>query len=235
MKRNLKLNNKNMLSELDWRTADSASDKAKKLSDSPNITKYEAERRKNQADLFSKYAYDKCDKQYGVDKIKQREAQHNTDVALGHTKEPFKHTNGELKRLDRQQRDVLDYYDGKQSYRNGKWMNNESKKNTKMNKQIIRLTESDLHRIIEESVKIYLNEIGDTPRGNFALNAVRGRAAARPRYHNDKYGSVNARAKQQRIASDASDKAWDNYKKNPELGFDNEAGYNYGYSKGIEK
>ena len=177
-----------------------------------------------------------------------------------------------------------------------------------MNKQIIRLTESDLHRLIKESVKNYLNEwgrmesdldadeiygdkaermdrfnriekmmqddwemrnrrlrqkypgksdewyeamidtfyenrksrntineIGDTPRGNFALNAVRGRAAARPRYHNDKYGSVDARAKQQRIASYASDKAWDNYKKNPKLGFDNEAGYYYGYSKGIEK
>lgn len=103
-----------------------------------------------------------------------------------------------------------------------------------MNKQIIRLTESDLHRLIKESVKNYLNEIGDTPRGNFALNAVRGRAAARPRYHNDKYGSVDARAKQQRIASDASDKTWDNYKKNPKLGFDNEAGYNYGYSKGID-
>lgn len=241
---------KNILSELDWRTGEAASKKAEELSNSPNITKYEAERRKNQADLFSKYAYDQCDKQYGVDKIKQRETQHNTDVALGHTKEPFKHTNGELKRLDRQQRDVLDYYDGKQSYRNGKWVNNESKKNTKMNKQIIRLTESDLHRIIENSVKRYIkewvgegfdldadeiygdkayrmdkqaqrekmmddewemrnrrlrqkypgkspewyeamidtfyenktpkktiNEIGDTPRGNFALNAVRGRAS----------------------------------------------------------
>lgn len=104
-----------------------------------------------------------------------------------------------------------------------------------MSKQIIRLTESDFHRIIKESVKKYLNEIGDTPRGNFALNAVRGRAAARPRYHNDKYGSVNDRAKQARIASDASDKAWDNYTKNRNLGFHNEAGYNYGYSKGMEE
>jgi len=146
MTRNAK---KNVLSELDWRTADSASDKAKNLSDSPSVTKHEAERRKNQADLFSKYAYDQCDKQYGVDKIKQREAQHNRDLALGFTKEPFKRTNGELKKLDRQQRDVLDYYDGKQTYKNGKWITNESK----INKQIIRLTESDLHRIIKESVR----------------------------------------------------------------------------------
>ena len=80
-----------------------------------------------------------------------------------------------------------------------------------------------------------INEIGDTPKGNFALNAVRGRAVARPRYHNDKYGSLNDRAKQARIAGDASDKAWDNYTKNHNLGFHNEAGYNYGYSKGMEE
>lgn len=102
-------------------------------------------------------------------------------------------------------------------------------------KKTIRLTESDLHKIIESSVKKYIMEIGDTPKGNFALNAVKGRAIARPRYHNDKYGSLNDRAKQARIASDASDKAWDNYKKNHNLGFHNEAGYNYGYSKGMEE
>ena len=151
---------KNIISEIDWRTADSAYMKASKLSDSPNVSKYERERRKNQADLFSKYAYDQCDKQYGVDKIKQRKAQHNTDLALGLTKEPFKYTNGDLKRLDRQSNDTNDYFSGKQAYKNGKWVNNESKKNTKINKQIIRLTESDLHRIIKESVKRYLNEWG---------------------------------------------------------------------------
>ena len=74
---------KNILSEIDWRTADSAYMKASKLSDSPNVSKYEAERRKNQADLFSKYSIDQCDKQYGVDKIKKREALHNDNLALG--------------------------------------------------------------------------------------------------------------------------------------------------------
>lgn len=226
---------KNILSEIDWRTADSAYMKASKLSDSPNVSKYEAERRKNQADLFSKYSIDQCDKQYGVDKIKKREALHNDNLALGLTKDKFKYTNGDLKRLDRQSNDADDYFSGKQVYKNGKWVTNESKKSTKMNKQIIRLTESDLHRIIENSVKKYINEIGDTPKGNFALNAVRGRAVARPRYHNGKYGSVNDRAKQARIASDASDKTWDNYTKNHNLGFHNEAGYNYGYSKGMEE
>ena len=149
---------KNILSEIDWRTADSAYMKASKLSDSPNVSKYEAERRKNQADLFSKYSIDQCDRQYGVDKIKKREALHNDNLALGLTKDKFKYTNGDLKRLDRQSNDANDYFSGKQVYKNGKWVTNESKKNTKMNTQIIRLTEADLHTIIKKSVKRYLNE-----------------------------------------------------------------------------
>ena len=64
-----------------------------------------------------------------------------------------------MKRLDRQSNDADDYFSGKQVYKNGKWVTNESKKSTKMNKQIIRLTESDLHRIIKNSVKKYINEI----------------------------------------------------------------------------
>jgi len=42
-------------------------------------------------------------------------------------------------------------------------------------KKLIRLTEGDLHRIIEGAVKRTLNEIGDTPRGQYML----GRLAAR--------------------------------------------------------
>ena len=34
-----------------------------------------------------------------------------------------------------------------------------------MNKNRIKLTESQLHEIIKESVKNVLNEIGDTPQG----------------------------------------------------------------------
>lgn len=150
---------KNIISEIDWRTADSAYMKASKLSDSPNVSKYEAERRKNQADLFSKYSIDQCDKQYGVDKIKKREALHNDNLALGLTKDKFKYTNGDLKRLDRQSNDANDYFSGKQVYKNGKWVTNESKKNTKMNKQIIRLTESELKQMVAESTKKILSEL----------------------------------------------------------------------------
>jgi hypothetical protein len=44
-----------------------------------------------------------------------------------------------------------------------------------MGKQIIRLTESDLHKIVKESVNKILKEIGDTPNGQRALGALHAR------------------------------------------------------------
>lgn len=44
-----------------------------------------------------------------------------------------------------------------------------------MNKRLIRLTESDLHKIVKESVQKILNEIGDTPKGQKALGALHAR------------------------------------------------------------
>lgn len=147
-----------VLAEMDWRTYDSAREKAEKLANSPHVTTYEAERRKNQADAFRKHANNMCDKQYGIDKVKQRKRDHNTEICLGKTKEPFKHTNGELKRLDRQSRDTQDYYDGKQHYKDGKWVNKESK-NVSMNKDVYRLTESELKEMIKESTMKILSEL----------------------------------------------------------------------------
>lgn len=101
-----------------------------------------------------------------------------------------------------------------------------------MNKKLIRLTESDLHRIVKESVNRILNEIGDTPRGNFALNAVRGRRAAK---HYRTNMGANAEAENDKVMGMAMDTAWKNYQENPKLGYDNEAGYRYGFDKGVEK
>ena len=56
------------------------------------------------------------------------------------------------------------------------------------------MTDGQLNKIIKESVKNILKEIGDTPKGQFALGAVRGRALARPMYQNDKYNGVYSRA-----------------------------------------
>ena len=101
-----------------------------------------------------------------------------------------------------------------------------------MNKKFIRLTESDLHNIIKESVKKILNEIGDTPRGNFALNAVRGRRAAK---HYRTNMDTEAEAENNKVMRMADDTVWRNYKKNPKLGYKNEVGYRYGFDKGVEK
>lgn len=49
---------------------------------------------------------------------------------------------------------------------------NESKN---MNKKLIRLTESDLHKIVKESVNRILNEIGDTAKGQYMLGRLQGR------------------------------------------------------------
>jgi len=46
------------------------------------------------------------------------------------------------------------------------------------NKTLVRLTESDLHRIVENAVRRTLNEIGDTEKGRNALSQVAGRSAA---------------------------------------------------------
>ena len=41
-----------------------------------------------------------------------------------------------------------------------------------MGKQVIRLTEEDLHNIVKESVKRVINEVGDTKRGQFMLGRL---------------------------------------------------------------
>ena len=44
-----------------------------------------------------------------------------------------------------------------------------------MDKKLIRLTETDLHRIVKESVNKILNEIGDTAKGQYMLGRLQGR------------------------------------------------------------
>lgn len=42
-------------------------------------------------------------------------------------------------------------------------------------KKLIRLTESDLHRIVKESVSRILREVGETPEGQRKLGALQAR------------------------------------------------------------
>lgn len=48
-----------------------------------------------------------------------------------------------------------------------------------MNKKLIRLTESDLHKIVKESVGKIINEIGDTPKGQRGLGGLHARKVLR--------------------------------------------------------
>ncbi len=99
-------------------------------------------------------------------------------------------------------------------------------------RKAFKVNEAQLKAIIRESVNIILNEIGDTPKGNFALNAVRGRRAAK-RYRTNM--NLKDRADNDRVIGIAGDTIYKNYCKNHELGLDNEAGYRYGFDKGVEK
>ena len=63
-----------------------------------------------------------------------------------------------------------------------------------MNKKLIRLTEQDLHKIVKESVNRIINEIGDSPKGQFML----GRTYRRAEKRGDKDTAISA-----------SNKAWD--------------------------
>lgn len=82
-----------------------------------------------------------------------------------------------------------------------------------------------------KSVKESVDEIGDTPRGNFALNAVRGRRAAK---HYRTNMGANAEADNNRIINMAGDEAYKN-SRGKNFSNNNEAGYRYGFDKGVEK
>jgi hypothetical protein len=107
-----------------------------------------------------------------------------------------------------------------------------SKKNT------IRLTESELKQVISESVKKIIKEIGDTPRGQFALGALKGRAAARARYQNNKYGGMHQQAKLNQTMNNAADAAYQqrqglDISKYREMDNAEQRGYYYGFDKGM--
>lgn len=76
----------------------------------------------------------------------------------------------------------------------------ESIYNTMENKKVIRLTESDLHRIISESIQNVLNEIGDTYRGQYMLGRVAGGQKAS---QDDMFVDTWDKARKERAKSDS--------------------------------
>ena len=153
------------LKEMDWRTYDMASQKAEELSQSPNVGKYEAIRRLNQAKAFREKANSECDKQYGIDKIKEKERLLKQEKPYAE----YTYTNGDLKRMQRQADDVHNFYTDRQEYKDGKWKN---KNESIMRKKAIRLTEGELYNIIENSIKKIMVESFQNNQGysHFAVN-----------------------------------------------------------------
>lgn len=47
-----------------------------------------------------------------------------------------------------------------------------------MKRKTVKLTESKINRIVKESVYRILNEIGDTPKGQYMLGRLHGRSSS---------------------------------------------------------
>lgn len=141
--------NKILSEEFDWRTLRNAADKAIEKANDPTVTDWERQRRQNQANTFFDAAEKRFRTQYGIDAIKDRREKHELEKSLGKDVGDFNYTNGELKRLDRRERDKNDFYNGKQEFRDGRWQNKIA-------------TDEAINRIVKESVKKIVKEtIGD--------------------------------------------------------------------------
>ena len=99
-------------------------------------------------------------------------------------------TNGDISTLD-----VIDYvYADNFNYNSPQGGLEEVKKNNRFYKNKenmghrIRMSESELRRLVAENIKKMLNEIGNTPKGQYMLGRLAGRKAYRD---NDLEGAIN--------------------------------------------
>ena len=107
----------NLLSELDWRTYASASEKAAKaIDDAPD--KYERMRRDRQRHAFYLKGNDEYSKQYGLEDF-------DNDEKLPRSERERIPSQGELKRASQRIKDMTNFYQGKQEYKDGRWQDKE--------------------------------------------------------------------------------------------------------------
>lgn len=107
----------NILSELDWRTYDSAAQKADKLSDRKDIDEFERERRKRQSSKFRHAASDARRKQYNLSPAAYGKA-------LGAREyKTYNPEDNELRRMSQLYQDFNNCLDGNCEYKDGKWIN----------------------------------------------------------------------------------------------------------------
>ena len=105
---------KNVLSELDWRTYQTAADKAHNAYDKAD-NEYEKKRRETQRRKMYNKGQEMYSKQYGLENFDTEQ-----EKPLRDRKEP---TQGELKQASRRAKEMDDFYRGNQEYKNGKWQN----------------------------------------------------------------------------------------------------------------
>lgn len=87
-----------------------------------------------------------------------------------------------------------------------------------MNKQVLRLTESDLKALVEESVNLVINEIGDTKKGQRWLGMAARRNRARA-WDAMKKGDFNSSDKFNKRQRDITSKAIENPNMMDRLGY----------------
>lgn len=98
-----------------------------------------------------------------------------------------------------------------------------------MMKRTIKLTENDLHRIVIESVKQAINEIGDTDEGQYDLGRAAGRRYARSLNADTRVSALTNSDYADRIASHAAANCKSlGHGKNFDMGFEDVIKY---YSK----
>lgn len=103
---------KNVLSELDWRTYQTAANKANHLSDKAE-DEYEEQRRNIQRRKFQDKAGEMFSKQYGLENFDV-----NNSLPQSERKQP---SQGELKQASKRAKDTNKFYQGNQEYKNGSW------------------------------------------------------------------------------------------------------------------
>lgn len=107
---------KNVLSELDWRTYEKASNKANHLSDTAE-DEYERQRRVNQRKKFHDKAEEMYSKQYGLEDFDE-----NQTLPKSERKQP---SQGELKQASKRAKEMTNFFRDNQEYKNGIWQNKE--------------------------------------------------------------------------------------------------------------
>ena len=103
---------KNVLSELDWRTYQTAANKADNLSDKAE-DEYENQRRNIQRRKFQDKAREMYSNQYNL-----KDFDDNISLPQSERKQP---SQGELKQASKRAKDMTNFYRGKQEYKNGNW------------------------------------------------------------------------------------------------------------------